>query len=527
MKTPEVKAAAPESFILESPPFRMASGDKNIAPDGNVPDSIAVSAISKSLSSQFPGDDDAGEDAPPRSTCFPFGRAQSSNRNSLKETLDEGGPSKRKLLTRNKSSKVQDGTDDGLQGEEPRSFLRMKSRTQSASRKSGTATAGGDQLQVDSKNPALLPSIGGSPWNPTQGGQHADIFSKNIGEFSISKLDPQTHCCNGVVALVVNSLKFQLLRLSRVVDVVRRYKQYLTTKRVEDMYDWIEELQKNRFLPLLATLRDDVLPELGKVSSIPESSLIHYEKRSESFAVLENELNSLVASSDALTPRLPKGERVHVLYEAYWRFEAAMLDLLNQVEIFGIPKRLPGMRVQKQLQELERHIFDMISYSAGSVESANNPGTVSYSEELYQHMRGVLTAWMSRSEIDALRSRLGIRFYNFRGARSLREAKGAYRRTPEGRFAADFIAGFVADECARSDGAEKMDQQILKKLNELNVRRLMQEVNGQNLDLSAVDLEDVTGDVVSENSDEEDVEYLVFRNVYEPSPGSSPASNVS
>jgi hypothetical protein len=348
----------------------------------------------------------------------------------------------------------------------------------------------------------------------------ADMARAELGNFAMTDLDPRGGCCNAVVALFVNALKFQLKRLAVVVDLARTEKQFLTLDRANAMYDWIEELQSKRFVPLLNCLRDDVLPELGRAAAVPEASPLYVESRAATFEAVQSALRTIVATSNALTPRLPAGERVYVLVYKCVQFEAQLLALLEEVVRCAVPRRTPTRAVQRELVALERYMFEILVYTAGTVPAEG--GGVLYDEQGAQNMRGVMTAWMAKEEVAEMRSRMGIRFFNRRRARALREARSDYlSHSKEGRFVAEFERAIAADIKRNKPAAKGVDvdaDELTKQLNRMQSMRRQEEENGRSFD--GLDADDAPNGAVSGLREVT----LVFRNVYEDSPGTTPAT---
>lgn len=399
----------------------------------------------------------------------------------------------------------------------------FKSLVRAASGHRYRRSSGRGNTSADAKKPQL---DGDAEWEISNSARQFDMSRAEFGKFELTKLDAKENCCNAVISMFINSLKFQLMRLAQVIDLARTQKQFVTLDRVNCMYDWIEELQTKRFLPILFCLRDDVLPELSKVVVISEDNRLYVENRERTFEDLRVALANIIATSNAITPRLPAGERVYVLVYRYVQFEVALLSVLEEVEMLGKPQRKPARAVQKEVAMLERYMFDVLSYTAGTVPVEN--GGVTYDEEAAQNMRGVMTAWMKKQEVKDMRSRVGIRFFNRRKARLLRTASTDYHASKEGEFVREFEASLAADVRERqvASKGEPVNHELSKMLNRMHCMRLMEEVNGANMDLDGLELEDPSGEVVSSDEEEEGQVTLIFGNVFAPSPPSSPEAGV-
>jgi hypothetical protein len=371
--------------------------------------------------------------------------------------------------------------------------------------------------------PVKKPQLeGDKDWEISDSAKKFDMTRAVLGKFELTKLDPKQCCCNAVISMFINSLKFQLLRLARVIDVARSQKQFVTLDRVNAMYDWIEELQDKRFVPILACLRDDVLPGLGQMSVVGEDSCLYIETRDRTFADILERLSSIIATSNAITPRLPAGERLYVLIYRYTQFEAALLEVLNAVEKLSNSKRKPLRAVEKEILLLERYLFDVLSYTAGTLPVEG--GGVRYDEEAAQNMRGVMTAWMDEEEIRDMRSRIGIRFFNRRRGKELREARMDYSASKEGRFVQEFVASLESDVKEKQGKGERVNEELSRMLNQMHCMRLMEQVNGLDMDLDGLTLEDPSGEVVSDDDENGEVT-LYFANVFQPSPTASQAAS--
>lgn len=318
-------------------------------------------------------------------------------------------------------------------------------------------------------SPLNLPFRTDPGWDIPHSAKNFDVEKAEFGKFElITSLDASSNGCTAVVLLTVNSLRFQLLRLTRVIDLVRSRKQYLTMDYANVMYDWIQTLQVRRLQPLLACIENDVLPELGHVVFINEESPLHVDARKATFAEVGRALDAVIGTSNALTPRLPSGERVFVLIYKVFQFEQKLLALLDELVAVGIPQRQLTKAAQKKVAQLEKYVFQILSYEAGIKPAPG--GGVKFDNRASQSMAGVLTAWMSEQQVIAMRKRIGIKFYNRRRGKAFRAAASDYGDTKESNFIRKFESALESELKAAKKTAQA-HHDITKMLNKMALMR--------------------------------------------------------
>jgi hypothetical protein len=329
-------------------------------------------------------------------------------------------------------------------------------------------------------------------WEMPPDAKGFNMDDAKFATISLTVLDTKKLACHGISVMLINCLKTQLQALATMIDVIRKNKRYLTHHRAHGMYDWIEVMQDRYVRPLLDCIVQDILPALGKEVNIPPESSVYVENRLATLEQIKADMDAILRTSFALTPRLPSGERVFVLVYSYTQFETHMLKFLADVES-AIPKRVPSKSVAKEFEELERNVWDILVLNAGMTKVN---GKMEYNDDRAQEMRGVLCNWMGDDEMKSLRSRLGIRAIEVGRISQLARAHDDYKATVHGGFIESWKAAFQSDAEENKKVLEMnaADPSLTLALNTMAGQRLMKDINdGVNLDDYA--LEEITGEV--------------------------------
>lgn len=344
-------------------------------------------------------------------------------------------------------------------------------------------------------SPLNLPYRTDPGWDIPDSAKNFDAETAVFGNFElITDIEASENGCNAAVLLTVNALRFQLLRLTHVVNLVRSRKQYLTMDYTNAMYDWIQTLQVRRLKPILECIQNDVLPELANVVFISEESQLHVDNRDATFAAVLRALDEIVMTSNALTPRLPSGERVFVLIYKVFQFEPKLLALLDELVLVGIPQRKLTKPAHRAVSQLEKYTFQILSYEAGIKPEVG--GGISFDKKAAQAMTGVLTAWMSDAQVKEMRSRVGIHFYNRRQGKAFRQAASEYGETKESIFVKKFESA-LESELKQAKRSAKAHQDITQMLSKMAAMREREEARAKKLEDGGSDDSD------SDDSDDE------------------------
>jgi hypothetical protein len=324
-------------------------------------------------------------------------------------------------------------------------------------------------------------------WEIPEKAKGFDMHAAKFAIIELTVLDPKSLACNSLVMMLINCLKTQLEALAVMVNVIRHNKQFLTHERVHTMYDWIEIMQDRYVCPLLDCFVEDILPALGKEQVIKPESCVYIEQRIHTIDAIKRDLDAIIQTSFALTPRLPSGERVFVLVHSYLQFETHMLRFLEDVEK-AIPKRLSGKNSEKDFVELEKNVWDILVLNAGMTLI---DGRKVFHEAHAQEMRGVLCNWMGDNDIKSLRSSLGSSRTTY-----LKSAREDYKATDHGGFVDKWKVAFQNDfnEHRKVQAENSVDHSLSLALNTMAGQRLMKAVN-EHIDVDDDDivLEDMNG----------------------------------
>lgn len=300
-------------------------------------------------------------------------------------------------------------------------------------------------------------------WKIPEAAKSFDMSDAKFAVVEMSNLESKTNCFHGVISLYINSVKHQLTRMSMVVRAVRDNSTLLSLDRAHDIYDWIECEQKTFFLPVLSVLETDVVPLIGSVAVVSSESDLYVENRKQTFKDVREKLDEVIASSNAITPRLPSGERIHVFVYAYLQFEKRCLEVLHEIERI-VPFRTPSRRIRSEVQKTEKYTWDYLVFNAG-LSKDNKKFKLSDA----QVMQGMLTDWMNNSQLKSFQKRVGIGSFRVIRRRQLKLSKQVYQASYVGGFPQNFLDTLLLEKKERSEKRSQngMDPDIQKALSQL------------------------------------------------------------